>query len=199
MDNYDAMLRAAKKRFCTYDMANLACKNGVQDMNTHFCTTFLGEKVLVEKISGEMTVGGRTANFSEALTVFDWLCDRKEGAVPSYRFCPVSSLPGVYVRGSGLSICPAEVASQIDKSPQKFAEFCLSIGGLPTMAGDMGFQINAFPDLPLQMKFYGSDQEFSPSLTLLFDANILQFIRYETVYYLSGCLIHRLEAALQAP
>lgn len=67
------------------------------------------------------------------------------------------------------------------------------------MAGDMGFQINAFPDLPLQMKFYGSDQEFSPSLTLLFDANILQFIRYETVYYLSGCLIRRLEAALQAP
>ncbi len=196
MDNYETMLKGAKRRFCTYDITKIAAKNGVTETITHICTTFLGEAVLVEKATGEFTVGGRNASFGEGLTVFDWLCDRKEGASAAWQFCPVSSLPGVLVSGGSLTMRPTAAANKIDQAPENFIAFCESVGGTATGAGDMGFQIMAFPDLPMQLKFYHSDEEFPPSLTLLFDRNTLQFIRYETVYYLAGCLLRRLEASL---
>ncbi len=196
MDNYETMLSAAKQRFCTYDMAQIAAKTGIISTNTHLHTTFLGETVQVEKSTGEAVVGGRRASFGEGLTLFDWLCDRKENARAAWRFCPVSSLPGVLVSGGSLTMRPTAAADKIDKDPEKFIAFCQAIGGTATGAGDIGFQIWAFPDLPMQLKFYRADEEFPASLTLLFDANTLQFIRYETVYYLAGCLLRRIESFL---
>ncbi len=196
MNNYDKMLNAAKARFCTYDMAKIASKNGVSETKTHIYTTFLGEKVEVEKKTGEIFVGGRPANFGEGLTIFDWLCDRKDYARASFEFCPVSSLPGVLVSGSGLVMNFNALAAKIDKAPDKLTEICKSLGGTEVQAGDIGFQILAFPDLPVQLKFYYSDEEFPASLSLLWDRNILNFIRYETVYYLAGCLRRKLDESL---
>jgi len=55
-----------------------------------------------------------------------------------------------------------------------------------------------FPDLSMQLKFYFADEEFPPSLTFLWDKNILDFVRYETVYYIAGVLRDRLMEALIA-
>ncbi len=136
------------------------------------------------------------ADFCESLTIFDWLCDRKEGAQAAREFCPVSSLPGVLVSGNGLVMNLAELAARIDRDPDAFCAACEAMGGKPTGAGDLGFEIMAFPDLPMQIKFYHSDEEFPASMTLLWDKNTLEFIRYETVYYLAGCLRKRLDARL---
>ncbi len=195
MDNYAVMLNAAKARFCTYDTRIIERKNGVFSTKTHIITTFLGEPVAVEKATGEVQVGGRPANFGEGLTIFDWLCDRKENARASYDFCPVSSLPGVLVSGGTLVMNFPQLAAKIDKAPDAFLTACRAMGAVPTDLGDLGMQLMVFPDLPLQLKFYHSDEEFPPSLTLLWDKNTLQFIRYETVYYLAGCLRHKLEKA----
>ncbi len=196
MDNYAIALEAAKKYFCTYDMEKVATKSGITHTQTHFYTTFLGEKVEVEKKTGEVFVGGRPADFGEGLTIFDWLCDRKDYARASFAFCPVSSLPGVLVSGGNLVMNFDALADKIDKTPEKFTKVCKALGGTEVEAGDIGFQIMAFPDLPVLLKFYCSDEEFPASLHMMWDKNILQFIRYETVYYLASCLRRRLEKLL---
>ncbi len=192
MDNYAVAQQAAEKRFCTYDMAKIAEKCGVFLENGHICTVFLGDPVRVDTATGKVTVAGEAADFCQALTIFDWLCDRKPDAKASGEFCPVSSLPGVLVSGSGLVMNTAALAAKIDKDPQKFREICQSMGGVKVRAGDLGFQLPVFPDLPMELKFYFSDEEFPASLTFLWDKNILDFIRYETVYYLAGCLQNKL-------
>ena len=60
----------------------------------------------------------------------------------------------------------------------------------------MGMELMAFADLPVRLKFYFADEEFPASLTVLWDKNILDFIRYETVYYLAACLFSRLSQNL---
>ncbi len=190
MNNYDVMRRAAQVRFCTYDPAELLKKPGVYPGKDCICTTFLGKPVEVSTKTGAVFFPHeeREGDFGETLTVLDWLCDRKQGAAASGAFCPVSSLPGVLVSGGSLVMNTDALAAKIQKDPDAFHAVCTSLGGREVPMGDLGFELDAFPDLPVRLKFYFADEEFPPSLTFLWDQNILQFIRYETVYYLAGCL-----------
>ncbi len=188
MNNYEKMLEAARVRFLDYDISQIAKRPGVTDEGECLTTRFLGETVTIRKADGHIFLNGRPAGFGEGLTIYDWLCDAKPDAAASYDFCPVSSLPGVLVRGSGLVMNCDALAAKIHQKPAAFAAAVEKMGGKMLPLGDLGCQIMAFPDLPVQIKFYHADEEFPPSLTLLWDKNILQFIRYETVYYLAGCL-----------
>ena len=197
MNNYDRMLDAARRRFLEYDPLALAVKPGVTDGGEYLATCFLGQQTRICKADGAVFLDGKPANFEEGLSVYDWLCDRSADAAASESFCPVSSLPGVYVGGSGLSISHESLAKAIDADPAAFARACEQLGASRVDMGDLGFRLHIFPDLPMCLKFYFGDEEFPPSLTLLWDKNTLQFVRYETVYYIAACLVARLTALMK--
>jgi hypothetical protein len=192
MNNYEKMLSDACRRFTTYDMTTLAQRPGVEDLGEVLKTCFLGETVLLRKKDGQITIGGRLADFGETLSILDWLCDGKPDAKAAECYCTVGSLPGVYVGGSGLMMSGGRLAAQIDAAPQAFRGCCEAMGGREVALGDLGFEIPIFPDLSAQLKFYHGDEEFPPQLTFLWDQNMLQFVRYETVYYIAGCVQKRL-------
>ena len=187
-NNYEISLQAAMKRFCSYDMTVLSQKPGVTDGGEYLQTRFFGLETIINKTTGAVTVDGQAADFCEALSVFDWLCDGKPGAKASGEFCPVSSLPGVLVRGSGLVMQAPELAECIEHNPELFKDVIQKLGGKIIFSGDIGVQIDIFPGLPMQLKFYYSDEDFPAELTFMWDHNILQFVRYETVYYLCGTI-----------
>ncbi len=198
MNNYDLMMEAARKRFLTYDSAGFADRPGVLDTEKYLEVTFFGEPLRIEKKTGHITVSFdgfchcREGNFGETLSVFDWLCDKKPNASASDEFCCVASLPGVYVGGSGLALNADVLAADADRDPEGFQRACLVLGGTREAIGDLGFRMPVFQDLPMLLKFYFSDGEFPAAMTLLWNKNTLQFVRYETVYYLAGCLLERL-------
>ncbi len=193
MNNYDKMLADAQKRCAGYDMAALAAKPGVEDMPEHLKTKFIGQEVQVFKADGAVTVDGRPATFGQALSVYDWLCDRKADAVASGDFCPVSSLPGVYASGKGLGMNMPTLSKRIHEEPERFRAVMAALGAHKLDLGDIGYRLDVFPDLPMCLKFYFGDEEFPPQLSLLWDKNSLRFVRYETIYYIAGCLHERLK------
>jgi hypothetical protein len=192
MSNYDKMLADALQRFTTYDRAILTRRPGVEGGNEALSTCFLGESVLLNPERGAITVGGRPADFGEALSILDWLCDGRLDAQASGTYCTVSSLPGVLVSGSGLSMNGNALAAKIHENPEKFHAACQRMGGESVPMGDIGYCLPIFPGVCVCLKFYFGDEEFAPQLTFLWDQNILQFVRYETVYYIAGCLLQRL-------
>ena len=185
-------MEAARRRFTGYDMECLISKAGVTDLGALIETRFFDRKVLISKATGEITVEGRNANFGETLSVFDWLCDAKADACASGAYCPVSHLSRVYVSGSGLSMTGDSVADQIQKDPERFRAICEKMGGKAVPLGDMGYEIPIFSNLSMCLKFYFADEEFPATLNYLWDKNTLDFVRYETVYYIAGCLRSRL-------
>jgi len=193
MNNYDKLLADAKKRCAGYDMAALAAKPGVEDTPVYLKTCFLGQEVRISKADAQVTVDGKNADFGQALSVYDWLCDGKPGAVSSGEFCPISSLPGVYVSGKGLGMQMPALSKRIDGNPDRFRAGMAAIGAKEIPLGDLGWELDVFPDFPMQLKFYFGDEEFPPQLTLFWDKNSLQFVRYETLYYIAGCLHARLQ------
>lgn len=192
MNNYDRMLLAARQRFLEYDPQLLGQKPGVTDLGSELSTCFLGQQIIIRKTDGRICVDGRNAGFGEGLSILDWLCDRKSDAVASMEFCPIGSLPGIYVGGGNLSMDMPKLAQTIHERPETFRLACVHLHAEPQKMGDIGFQLQIFPDLPMCLKFYFGDDEFPPQLTLLWDKHILQFVRYETVYYIAGCLHARL-------
>ena len=195
-NNYEISLQAAMKRFCSYDMTVLSQKMGVTDRGEYLQTRFFGMETKINKTTGAVTVDGQPADFCEALSVFDWLCDGKPGAKASGAFCPVSSLPGVLVRDSGLMMKASQLSESIHRNPEEFCKKCRKMGGKMVNIGDIGAEIEIFPGLPMEMKFYFGDDEFSPEIIFLWDKNILQFVRYETVYYIAACLQKQLRAEI---
>ncbi len=197
MDNYALAQENARLYFLSYDQSVMESRPGVIFQEGEITLSFLGYPAGVNRKTGQVTVcfpsgAYRNANFGEALSVYDWLCDQKPGAAASLEYCPVHSLPGVMVRGKGLSMSGGKLGAFFDAHPEKLRKSCIALGGTPVDLGDIGYKVPIFPDLYVLIKFYHSDEDFPPSVTLLWDKNILNFIKYETVYYVAGCLLDRL-------
>lgn len=69
---------------------------------------------------------------------------------------------------------------------------CEILGGKPVSRGDAGYIIHAFDWMPVMMIFWDGDDEFDAQATLLFDANITDFIHEESVVGIGADLVRRL-------
>ncbi len=197
MNNYEKMLDAARMRFLSYSIEQLRQQPGVADAGDILVIRFLDMEAKICKADGQIFLDGQRADFRQALTIYDYLCDGKPGARAAGEFCPVGILPGIFVGGSGLGLNGNALAEKIHRAPEAFRKACAAIGGREVALGDMGFEIPVFQGLTMMLKFYHADEEFPATMTLLWDRNILHFIRYETVYYLGGCVLGRLEGLMR--
>jgi hypothetical protein len=81
------------------------------------------------------------------------------------------------------------------KSAKWFKETGVQSGGEPVEVGDASFILRAFPYVPLQYVLWEGDEEFPPSVQLLFDASVDHYLTLEDIVVLgqvtTGRLIHR--------
>jgi hypothetical protein len=81
------------------------------------------------------------------------------------------------------------------KSAKEFKEIGIQSGGNPMDLGDASFTLNALPMIPLQYVLWEGDDEFPPSLQLLFDASVDHYLSLEDIVVLgqmsTARLIHR--------
>ena len=187
-------------RFLTYEVENLLKNPGVTLWEKGVQTTFFSLPVHLDRTTGSIVlIDGEKeieCDFSPTLSILDYVCDRITSAFAANVFCPGTSLPGAFVGGSGLVMKNGALEERIEKDPAAFQKACESLGGVATGAGDMGYRLHFFPDLCMELKFYFADEDFPPQLTFLWDKNILQFVRYETVYYIAGCLTRELRSLM---
>jgi hypothetical protein len=81
------------------------------------------------------------------------------------------------------------------KSARSFKETGIRSGGEPVEIGDASFILHAFPCVPLQYVLWEGDEEFPPSVQLLFDASVDHYLTLEDMVVLgqvtAGRLINR--------
>jgi hypothetical protein len=126
----------------------------------------------------------------EVLTIYDYLCDAKPGRAPAREPVSMAHLGG-HVH-TNLAAASGSLERAIDRAPDAFRRACEALGGTPAPGGDICYDLELFPDLPVQLRFWHADEDFPPSLDLLWDRNTLQFLRYETTWFAAGVLRGRL-------
>jgi hypothetical protein len=81
------------------------------------------------------------------------------------------------------------------KSAKWFKEIGKKLGGESVEVGDASFILHAFPFIPLEYVLWEGDEEFPPSVQLLFDASVDHYLSLEDIVVLgqvtTGRLIHQ--------
>jgi len=90
----------------------------------------------------------------------------------------------------------APLAATFSGHAHELTKALLSLGGLKLPTGDVGYQINVFPCIPLRVLFWEGDEEFPAQANLLFDRSATDFMRVESLVSMaSGALRHLAEEA----
>lgn len=66
-----------------------------------------------------------------------------------------------------------------------FLEAGLSMGGKKEEYGNISFTLHAFPRIPITFILWEGDEEFSPSLNILFDPSIHTYLPFEDIVVVS--------------
>lgn len=190
-DNYAIQAEEARLRFLTYDQAAMPVQKDGEYLYLRFC----GFDYRICRCDGHLfrRVDGRwisADSHGEVLTLYDYLCDALPGRSPARETVSMAFLGG-HVHAN-LASAPGSLEHSIDRDPDAFRRACLALGGREARDGDLCFDLELFPDLPIRLRFWHSDEDFPPSLDLLWDRNTLQFLRYETTWFAAGVLRQRL-------
>ena len=195
-DNYALQAESARLRFLTYDQTAMPAGRDAEFLYLTFC----GLPYRICRADGHIFRQENSRwvpadSHGEVLTLFDYLCDANPHRTASGTFVSMASL-GSHVH-TGLTVSSGPLERSIDADPAAFCRTCESLGGTPASGGDLCFDLKLFPDLPLRLRFWHSDEEFPPVLDLLWDENTLDFLRYETIWYAAGVLRRQIATSLK--
>lgn len=201
MDNYKLSRDRAQAYFLGFDQQKIIGDWNLKYDEENLYVDFLGRPYGISRSTGIVTRlwSGEQAGFDEVLSIFDLLCHTGKHKYVSGRFAPVNSLKG---RGPVVGVGTnfhGKAASRFDGAPEQFRSACLALGATEISQGDMGFQFPLFGDLTVKLKFYRADEDFPASVTLLWEENLLQFVYYETVFYIAGFLLNSILARMKNP
>ena len=144
--------------------------------------------------SDDNFVSIREASFNEVLSIYDILFYSREDASLSGEYTMMQNLSRVQTTETyaGASAFKKYEAFW-DGKQTELAKSCERLGGVKAGRGDVSFRIPVFQQIDMIMQFWHSDEEFPASLQFLFDQNLLQFMHYETVWYVVSHFTHLLE------
>ena len=136
---------------------------------------------------------------SDAISIFDYLCDAKPDRALTGTYRPLSGFGHMFHTSLTESTRPSLLEQYIDTHPEHFRAACTVLGGIPYPRGDIGFTVPLFPDFPVLLQFWHSDEDFSPQLRPFWDSASLSWLRYETMYYAWDLILNRLKFIMDFP
>lgn len=178
-DQGETVAEDSVKRPGTYDIL-------FENKNNHYYTG------RVESAPADSTANPRDAR------MIDLLCWSKPGAVPSGQFENMQSISKIHstvpVANSGFFY---QEIKMFDHQETLLRDALQKLGGVIVDSGDLAAQIPVFCGLKLLFCFWNSDDEFAPEIQFFWDANVLSFMHYETVWFANHVLIRRIREMME--
>ena len=197
-DNYEIAKENARRYFLTFDQAEIEARPFLSHDTGYFYTALAGQNCRIGRSTGIVDLqqsdgSWLPADFNAALTVYDLLCYSRSDAKPSGEYVTIGQLNSVFT-SSANSDFYRSYAEWFDSRQDLLNDACRKMGGVPAdTKGDIAWLLPMTDFLSMILQFWESDEEFSPSLTLLMDGSILDFMHFETVWYAAGHLLARLK------
>lgn len=200
MSNYEITKHRMEKKFLEYDQERMIRKFQLPHDGEYLYIEFVGRRYRIGRGNGEVTwskdgsADRVPADYNAAMTIYDVLCDSREGCRTGGEFVNMESLSAI--RGSSPSTVGGgffrTMEKLFDHREKEFSKACERLGGTPYGRGDAAYRIPLFTFLPVVVQLWNSDEEFPASLQILPDKNILQYMRYETMWFAVTHLLERI-------
>lgn len=196
VNNYLIQAAQAKERFLTYDQDALIAKLKLQFDGDFLYVPMLSQVYRISRKTGDLERQTGTAwadanTFGEILTLFDLVCDSREGRYLSGRWKNMTSF-GLMFHQNLLEDGRDPWAERFQNDPEGFRRACLRLHGRRLPHGDIAYAVELFDGLEIALQLWFGDEEFPPNLRFLWDENANMYIRYETMYYAKSLLLSRI-------
>lgn len=197
-DNYAIMADQTRKLFLTYDQSAILSNIPLQSDADYFYLPVLDRICRIDRKTGQICWSAADGSWNastspnDAITIFDYLCDARPGRQLSGEFRGLTGFAHMFHTGLVENSAPTALECFIDQHPDAFRSACEALGGRPYPKGDIGYTLPLFPDFPVLLQFWHSDEDFPPQLRSFWDTNALSWLRYETMHYALHLLLSRL-------
>ena len=196
--NYEKMMQQARALFLAADHEQIIKSWGLQADGDTIYVEFFSQRLKINRKTAEISAAepGLPGAFpiksaiNESMVLFDMLTRRPAQASGSW--ASISMLGGIIGQGHDRTLRNEPQAAVFAGSCEKLAQACRALGGTPDSKADVGFSIPVLKDLNILFQFWDADDEFPASIKYLFDANALQFMHYETLWYVMNCCYERI-------
>ena len=201
MDNYQKALLYARELFLKWDQDKIIARCRLQADEAHIYLSFLGQPYRIARATGVaecLADAPREADFSESLSIYDYICRDNPLFHPTGKLCHVNSLRNAAKSSpSDISLHQkrAEFYQQHQPALRKALE-TLGVAAFPQ--GDIACMFSVFDGFNGVFQFWEGDEEFPPSVRFLWDENTPDCLKYETTYYVMGCFLNLLEQKIAA-
>ncbi len=74
---------------------------------------------------------------------------------------------------------------------------CEILGEKTDIKGDVAAKIYPFSFMPVILQYWEADDEFPANLKFMYDENILEYMHYETIFFMTGHLIERIKDTMK--
>jgi len=203
-DNYQLMAVKMRGKFLEYDQRAIINKFSLKSDADYIYLNYISRPYRINRHTGAVEWsedGFNTANeagFNEVMPIYDLLCDSAPGCRLSGRFGNIRNsarLGHTAMTSSGALY--SDVAGVFDGKTELLSRACERLGGVCTPPGDVAYMMNTFDCLPVILRFWEGDEDFGASLSIFWDENVLDFIRFETSFYLIGHLLKRIREEME--
>ncbi len=195
--NLDVAYAQVRERLAAADIEEQCRRSGSeykrQDSGETATVYYLNQPYLVTFPESKVTpVDGIELSFREQILILHYLALAK-GTAATSKLIPFRDLPGGVVYYPTFSKRTMEPLTRyFGREPELLVKVCRRLGAQPYDMGDTAVIINALRRVPIIMVLWHGDEELSPQLNLLFDANIMDYLETEDVTVVCEIITWRL-------
>jgi len=136
----------------------------------------------------------------EIMSIMDMLCSEKPLQL-SNDWCPISYFSKFSSIGEKAeNEFYTDYIENFSKNVTNLHKACLKLGGIEYTVNknaDVSFKINVFDFFPVVFQFWDKDDDFLPKIKILWDKNTMDYILFETSYYVVACLLKRIKSQIE--
>lgn len=204
LSNYEIAKRKTQKQFYQYNHEEISEKLHIPLEDGYLYLEFLSRNYRVHCQTGYVEWSEddfahvKEADYNEVMILYDILCYSQKNAAPSNEFTLIQRLSNVQNAASyaGKGAFKKEEAF-LDGKTATLAKALEKLNGKPYGKGDVSFRLPVFRSLDVIVSFWNSDEDFPAQIKFLCDRNILQYMHYETVWYLTSHIMQRIKELME--
>jgi len=202
LTNFEHMAERGRQLFLGYDKDSIAGKYGTSFDDSFLYLTFFSQPYRIERTTGYVEKSADSdlpddcppswtpAGPGEALIFYDLFCYGKPYAQASRNYVNINSLVHTISNtgnpGGGLL---SRYDRRFEGHAAELKEAGLLLGGTPWSKGDASFELPVFDFLNCRFQFWDADDEFPASASVFMDSSILDYMHFETTWYVVTHLI----------
>lgn len=204
LSNYEIMRNQMRSEFIKYDQTKMIQKYSLKNDPEYLYLDFVLRHYRINRKNGmaewseDCFMNCMEADYNESMTIYDVLCYAKNTSGLSGKYCSLNMLKGTVKSSAPGSNMFQTAADFFNGKVKELGEVCELLGEKADIKGDVAAKLYPFSFLPVIIQYWEADDEFPANLKFMFDENILEYMHYETIFFMTGHLISRIQDMIRA-